>query len=99
MSETITNESFQDLIDDLTVDGPVVGEKKFAIDNFFQLKDPEGQTTEFSHIDILRRADETFWMPLETDRHTITNITDYEIFINKSEKWVPIKDWFETEEI
>lgn len=99
MADTITNESFQDLIDDLTKGGPVVGEKKYAITDFFHLKDTEGNEQILSNIDILKRADDTFWMPLEADRHTLTNITAYQIYTQTSNSWSNINDWFETEAI
>ncbi|MBM7617327.1 hypothetical protein JOC36_000876 [Weissella uvarum] len=99
MAETITNESFQYLLDDLMKGGPVVGEKKFDIEDFFQLQDPDGQTHTYSHIDILKRADDTYWMPLDEDRHTLTNITNYQIYVNKTNNWASIADWFSTEDI
>ena len=98
-NEPITNESYQQLLVDLGVGGPQVGEKSFNLADGFQVKDEAGQEETYTYWDVIRRADDTYWSPLKGDRKTSYDITGYTILTKSTQEWLSIADWFALEGI
>ncbi|AEJ23245.1 hypothetical protein PAF15_02000 [Weissella koreensis] len=91
--EKITASTFIDLINQLGFKSPIVGEKTMHTEPGFKVRDPKQQVEyQLPYWDILRRADESYWSPLDGDRKTVYNVTDFEILIN--ENWIPIIEWY-----
>lgn len=93
-NEPITNGSYQQLLVDLGVGGPQVGEKSFNLADGFHVRDEAGTEEVYNYWDVIRRADETYWSPLKGDRKTLYDITDYQIQAKSTGEWMSIADWF-----
>ena len=90
----ISNESYQQLLVDLGVGGPQVGEKSLNLVDGFHVKDETGNEDIYNYWDVIRRADETYWSPLKGDRKTLYDITEYTIQAKSTQKWMSIAEWF-----
>lgn len=97
MTESIHEEAYQALINRLGEDGPVLMEKNFNhLAEGYQLKDAEGNEKEYADLDVMYRADDTYWSPLDdAERLTVFNITDYQI--KHAGQWLSIAEWFNLE--
>lgn len=91
--EMISAETFIDLINQLGLNSPIVGEKTLHTQPGFQVRDPKHDVKyQLPYWDILRRADESYWSPLDGDRKTVYNVSDFEIF--EHDKWLKVSDWY-----
>lgn len=95
----ITSDTHQQLMIDFGVDGPQVGEKNISLKEGFLVRDESGTEKNYTHWDVIHRADETYWSPLDGDRKTLYDITSYEIKNKKSDQWVSIAEWFASGEL
>lgn len=91
--EKITASTFIELINQLGMESPIVGEKTIHTQPGFKIRDSKRQNEyQLPYWDILRRADDSYWSPLDGDRKTVYNVTNFEILVN--EQWVLISDWY-----
>jgi len=97
--DAVQNDSYQQLLVDLGAVAPVVGEKTFKLDTPFKIRDENGNEQEFSVWDVLKRADDTYWSPLDGERNNLQDITAYMIYVRKTEEWVTIAQWFDLDYI
>ena len=97
--EQISGETFVDLINNLGV-SPLVGEKTFNIQPGFEVRDASGTTYTLPYWDVIRRADDTYWSPLDDEaRKTVYNVTDFQVFSKSTNEWLPMVAWFDLAEM
>ncbi|QVK11724.1 hypothetical protein [Weissella ceti] len=92
--DAIQNDSYQQLLVDLGVAAPVVGEKTFKLDVPFKVRDEAGNEQTYQVWDVLKRADDTYWSPLDGERNNLQDITAYMIYVQKTDVWVTMAEWF-----
>lgn len=92
--DAIQNDSYQQLLVDLGVAAPVVGEKTFKLETPFHVRDSEGIEHTYQVWDVLKRADDTYWSPLDGERNNLQDITAYMIYVKKTDVWVTMAEWF-----
>lgn len=93
-NEPITSESHQQLMLDFSVAGPQIGEKNITLPDGILVRDESGDETSYSHWEVIHRADETYWSPLDGDRKTLYDITDYKIQNKRDNQWLTVAEWF-----
>ncbi|WP_258089363.1 hypothetical protein [Weissella fangxianensis] len=98
-NDPITSDTHQQLMADFSVGGPQVGEKNITLKEGFDVRDASGGEQNYTQWDVIHRADETYWSPLNGDRKTLYDITDYAIKSKKSDQWISIAEWFNSEEL
>ncbi|MCM0583384.1 hypothetical protein H9L19_05545 [Weissella diestrammenae] len=92
--EQISSDTFVDMINQLANVSPLVGEKTIHQDPGFAVREPNGKTYELPYWDVIRRADETYWSPLDGDRKTIYDVSHFEVQSKKTGDWLPLPKWF-----
>lgn len=92
--DAIQNDSYQQLLVDLGVAAPVVGEKTFKLEQPVKVRDENGHEETYQVWDVLKRADDTYWSPLAGERNKLHDITGYMIYVRKTDAWVTMAEWF-----
>ncbi len=94
-SNSIHNESYQQLLNELTKDKQVIGEKMVTHEPGVKVRDASGEEQVYVNWDVIRRADETYWSVLDGDRKTLYNISDYSVYDQAdSNQWLTVAEWF-----
>ncbi|MFL1695960.1 hypothetical protein ACJQWY_03985 [Weissella kandleri] len=89
-------DSFSALINQLSADSLIVGEKTFHTDPGFQVRDPQSsEEIQLPYWDVLKRADDSFWSPLDGDRKTLYDVTTFEVRPNDQTAWQALPVWYE----
>ncbi|CAM4368952.1 hypothetical protein [Weissella hellenica] len=92
--EPITSDNHQQLMLDFGVDAPQIGEKNITLVNGILVRDENNDDKTYFHWEVIHRADETYWSPLDGDRKTLYDITAYKIQNNQNSQWITIEEWF-----
>ncbi|MDR3191248.1 MAG: hypothetical protein LBT80_08730 [Lactobacillaceae bacterium] len=92
--EQVTGESYVELINNLGV-SPLVGEKTYNTEPGYNVKSAAGEAFLLPYWDVIRRADDTYWSPLDNaERKTVYNVSEFSVQVPASGEWLPIDAWF-----
>lgn len=94
-ANSIHNESYQQLLNELTKDKQIIGEKMLTNEPGIQVRNANGDEERYSNWDVIRRADETYWSFLDGDRKTLYEISDYSVYVpGDTDQWLTVAEWF-----
>lgn len=92
---TLHEDAYQTLMNKLGEGGPILGERTLNVADGFLIRDSAGKEASYQYLDIILRADDTYWSPLGAeDRLTLYNISDYTIQAQDDQQWLGIAEWF-----
>ncbi|KRN75523.1 hypothetical protein IV73_GL000003 [Weissella kandleri] len=98
--DTIQADSFIALINQLSADSLIVGEKTFHTDPGFQVRDPQSnEEIQLPYWDVLKQADGSYWSPLDGDRKMLYNVTTFEVRPNDQTAWQAVPVWYEADAV
>lgn len=92
--EPITSDNHQQLMLDCGIDAPQIGEKNITLVDGVLVRDENNKAKTYFHWEVIHRADETYWSPLDGDRKTLYDITDYKIKNKQNDQWLTVEEWF-----
>jgi len=95
----VTSDTFVDMINQLANVSPLVGEKTIHQEPGLSVRDTDGESYLLPYWDVIKRADDTYWSPLDGDRKTIYDVTTFEVQAKATGEWVKMAVWFGMDKI